>query len=169
MSVDSKWSMNAVAGDDPLSFIHRLYARICPSDTVPLSFHNYLRARVHYRTPVDTEPQSLNLDAHSIFWKMPSDGALYDVFHPFLANNIISSSWRKDHKTCFCDLVLHHIQELMTPTDIEKDCPEDGYAFIEGLDRIFAEPITTVIDEDISALANNSSVGDVNAHIASET
>ena len=57
----------------------------------------------------------------------------------------------------------------MTPTDIEKDCPEDGYAFIEGLDRIFAEPIATVIDEDISALASNSSVGDVNAHTASET
>ena len=130
---------------------------------VAISFVDYLRARRCQRTPVDTEPRSLNLSAHSIFWSMPTDSALYDAFHPFLAENIISSTWRKTHKTCFCDLALHHIQQLMTPIDIAKDCPKEGNSFMERLETVFAEPILKAIDDEMTAIARITSVRETNA------
>src|SRR5690242_18712396 len=69
-----------------------------------------------------------NLDTHPIIWKMPRTSALYSTFQPALARAIASSEWRNHHKTCFCDLALHHIQELLAPVDIATACPDDGYS-----------------------------------------
>lgn len=138
------------------------------SEEVPRYLRRSLRARIRRLTP-RSEPQSLSYNTHSIFWTMPTESALFDAFHPFLANNIIKSTWRNNHKTCFCDLALHHIQELMTPIDVVADCPEDGYSFMKGLGTIFAAPVMEAIDEDLTVISQHTSVLQTNMWVSTET
>lgn len=176
MSTECNSFTVADVGEDPLSLTRprsRRYRRIRSRlpDVFPQSFFNHLCARFQDSTRFETKPQFLNLGVHPIFWEMPPNNTLYDTFHSFLANNIISSTWRKDHEMCFCDLVLHYIQELITPIDITTDCPRNGHSLLEGLKRIFAPAITEMIDEEIYAPAYIEvlSMAEVDAQVASET
>jgi hypothetical protein len=114
-------------------------------------------------SPATAPITSLHLGAHTIFWSMPSNHELYNAFHPFLANLIRASTYRKTHKVCFCELALHHIQQLMTPIDVENGCPRDMEHLLNSLRAVFTESMLETMNNDLSTLAFAISVEEANA------
>ncbi|KAJ8118929.1 hypothetical protein OPT61_g196 [Boeremia exigua] len=102
---------------------------------------------------------------------MPPDDVLFSTFQPILAHNIASTQRRKRRDACFCDLALHHIQDLMHPIDVTIDCPEDGYRLLRGFSGIFTDAVVQDMNWEICAPTSTGvcSRADVNARIASET
>lgn len=74
-------------------------------------------------------------------------------------------------QTCFCDVALFHIQQLLAPIDIKTDCPQSADEFVESLQRVFTDEKVWAIgsEYDWAYTCAGTTAAQVPALLAAET
>lgn len=116
--------------------------------------------------------QEPNLSIHPMSWKLLPENKINSIFYHAVADAILGSKWRTRRNKCFCDLVLHIMQQAMSSVlDITVDGPTGKAQLLRVLNVLFTSTIVQAIEGEMQVVARmvDASAADTNRFVASET